>query len=154
MAIRIDLMAYQEELRIRREGEKRYIFDPIRKKWLVLQPEELVRQLLIHFLQKEKGYSKNRIAVERGLKVNTLEKRCDLLLFDADHRPLMLVEVKAPKVKIDQKTLDQIARYNLPLRVKYLLVTNGINSYCCKMDYQQESFTFLKSLQINCLVED
>ena len=141
----LHLMDYQESLKLRSEHGKRFIFGLIRKKWLVLQPEELVRQLvLLCFI--DRGYPKNRIAVEKGLKVNSLSKRCDILMYDQSLSPFLLVECKAPQVKISQDTFRQIAWYNMPLKVPYLLVTNGIHSFCCKIDFAAESFSFLTEI--------
>ena len=144
--IELDLMMYQEQIKVRTTDGKRYIFDPLRKKWLVLQPEEFVRQLVIQYLLTEKDYRSTHMAVERMLKVNKLTKRCDILVFDLDQQPLLLVECKAPNIKITQGVFHQIAWYNMPLKVQYLLVTNGIKTYCCAMDYEKEDFTFLPDI--------
>ncbi len=144
--IEIDLLAGQDQLKVKTEAGTRYLFDPIRKKWLVVQPEELVRQLVILYLIKEKQYNKNRINIEMGLQVNALQKRCDILVYDKDMNPFLLVECKAPSVKVTQATFRQIANYNLPLRVPYLLVTNGVVNYCCRMNYEDESFEFVSEV--------
>lgn len=144
--IPLDLTPFKSELRLKKEEGKVYVFDPVRSKWLVLLPEELVRQLLILYLIKEKAYSKNFIAVEKGLKVNELDKRFDLLIYDPDTQPFMLVECKAPTVKITQDVFRQIAIYNMAFQVDFLLVTNGIQTYCCKMDYQEKSWEFLNDI--------
>lgn len=141
----LPLMDYKEEIRIKKNSGKRFVYGLMRKKWLVLQPEEFIRQLLLVHLIKE-GYNKNRITVEKGLKVNTLSKRCDILVYDQEMNPLLLVECKAPQVKIDQATFRQIAWYNMPLKVPFLLVTNGITSYCCEINFAEESFHFLDVL--------
>jgi len=146
--ISLNLLAYQNQLKTKKQDNKKFIFDPIRKKYLVLQPEELVRQLLILYLIQEKKISKNRIGIEKSLKVNHLNRRLDILIYDKDVQPFMLIECKAPAVKISQSTFEQIARYNLPLRVPYLMVTNGMHTYCCKMDYEKESFEFLEELPV------
>ncbi|MBX2876946.1 MAG: type I restriction enzyme HsdR N-terminal domain-containing protein [Saprospiraceae bacterium] len=144
--IDIDLLARQQQLKVKSEEGNRYLFDPIRKKWLVIQPEELVRQLIILYLIEEKQYNKNRINIEMGLQVNELQKRCDILVYDQNMDPFLLVECKAPSVMINQATFRQIANYNLPLKVPYLLVTNGRVSYCCRMDYEEESYEFVKEV--------
>ena len=141
--IDLDLPRFKEDLKVKREAEKRYLFDPIRRKWLVLQPEELVRQLLIQYLVQVKRYNRNRINIEKSLKVNALDKRCDILVYDMTLSPFLLVECKAPSIKIDQGVFRQIAWYNMPLRVPFLLVSNGIQTYCCAMDYEVEDFTFI-----------
>ena len=144
--ISLDLLSFQKQLKTKKVDNKKFLFDPIRKKFLVLQPEEMVRQLFILYLIHEKKISKNRIGIEKSLKVNTLNRRLDILIYDKSVAPFMLIECKAPSVKIDQSTFEQIARYNLPLQVPYLVVTNGMTTYCCKMDYKNESFEFLKEL--------
>lgn len=144
--IELSLMRFQSLLKVKRERDKRYIFDLIRKKWLVLQPEELVRQLVIFYLLEEKQYNRNRINLERGLKVNNLSKRFDLLVYDMNVRPYLLVECKAPQVPITQDVFQQAAWYNMELRVPYLMVTNGIEAYCCALDYENHSYEYLEAV--------
>ncbi len=144
--IELSLMRFQSLLKVKRERDKRYIFDPIRKKWLVLQPEELVRQLVIFYLLEEKQYNRNRINLERGLKVNNLSKRFDLLVYDTNVRPYLLVECKAPQVPITRDVFQQAAWYNMELRVPYLMVTNGIEAYCCALDYENHSYEYLEAV--------
>ena len=144
--ISLNLLDFQSHLKIKKEGGKQFLFCPIRKKYLVLQPEELVRQLLLVYLTQEKKYAQSRISAERGLKVNELERRFDLLIYDTNTQPFILVECKAPAVKITQATFEQVANYNLSLRVPYLLTTNGISTFCCAMDYENESFEFLAEI--------
>lgn len=144
--IALDLLQYSDQLQFKKIDKTKYIFDPIRKKHLVVGPEEIVRQLLIIYLLKEKNYNHNRIAIEKGLKVNGLSKRCDILIYSPDMQPLLLIECKAPEVELTQATFDQIARYNMPLQVKYLMVSNGRSNYCCEMDYEKESYSFLKEI--------
>jgi len=146
MNIELGLMRFKESLKVKREKEKRHIFDPIRKKWLALLPEELVRQLVICYLLEEKQYNPNRINLERGLKVNSLSKRFDLLVYDMEVKPFLLVECKAPAVPITQDVFQQAAWYNMELRVQYLMVTNGIETYCCAMDYENRSYTYLEAV--------
>jgi len=146
MNIQLNLLDYQSELKIKKEANKRYLFDPIRKTYLVLTPEEMVRQLLIQYLLAERNISKNRLALERALKVNTMTRRWDLMVYAQDMTPWLLVECKAPEVKITQSVFEQISAYNLTLRVPYLLVTNGMDSYCCEMDYEGETFRFLEAV--------
>jgi len=144
--IDIDLMQFKDHLRIKREDGVRKIWDPIRKKWLVLQPEEMVRQLLLQYLLLEKGYNHNRIRMEKGLQINTLDRRCDLLVFDDKVQPYLLAECKAPHVKIGQEVFEQIAWYNTSLTVPYLLVTNGLEVYCCEIDYETRTYSFLREI--------
>ncbi len=139
----LDLSRYQANVVLKRENEVRFIFDPIRQKYLVLQPEELVRQLFLQYLMLEKKISKNRIAVEKVLTYNGLTKRFDILIYDADTKPLIIVECKAPKIKISQAVFNQAATYNFIFRAPFLVVTNGLETHACAMDYEAETFRFL-----------
>jgi hypothetical protein len=133
-------------IKLKEENGERFIFDAIRKKYLKLQPEEWVRQNFVQFLIQEKNYPASLIQIEKGLKVNTLQKRADVVVNSKQGKPLVLVECKAPNVKITQETFAQIARYNTVFKVPYLIVTNGINHYCCKIDFEQNSFEFLEEI--------
>lgn len=110
-----------------------FIFDEVRKKWVVLTPEEWVRQHILHHLIHDKGFPKSLIAVERGIELNGLQKRFDIAVFATDGQAKMVIECKAPEEKLDQKVFEQIARYNLSLRVDYLWVTNGALNFCCRL---------------------
>ncbi|MDR1225789.1 MAG: type I restriction enzyme HsdR N-terminal domain-containing protein [Prevotellaceae bacterium] len=127
------------------EKEQR-IFDPIRRQYVKATPEEVVRQHIINYLTNHKGAPQGLITVERSLKLNGLTKRCDILVCDRNGNPLLLVECKAPEVKITNSAFEQIARYNLTLRVPYLVVTNGSTTYCCKVDFDTEKIEFLKDI--------
>lgn len=127
------------------EKGKPYIFDEIRKKYLQLTPEEWVRQNFVKYLIQEKNFPSSLIILEKGLKLNELSKRADVLIY-RDSSPILLVECKAPEVKITQNTFDQIARYNLVFKVPYLIVTNGINHYCCTINFENNSFDFLTEI--------
>ena len=128
------------------EGEKTYIFDLVRKKYLLLTPEEWVRQNFIHYLNKEKKYPLGLMGVEQMVKYNSLKTRADIVMYNTEGKANIIVECKAPDVKITQDTFNQIAKYNSQLKVKYLLVTNGMNHYCCKMDYESNRITFLEEI--------
>jgi len=134
------------KLRIKSKENKQFIFDIIRKKYVVLTPEEWVRQHAVHYLINQKKYPKSIIAVEKQLTINTLKKRFDVLVFNIQGNPEIIIECKAPKVKITQDTFDQIARYNLNLNAQFLMVTNGLNHYFCKMDEENEKYIFLEEL--------
>jgi type I site-specific restriction endonuclease len=122
------------------------IFDVIRKKFVVLQPEEWVRQHCIHYLITEKNYPKSLINVEKELYLNGLKKRYDIVIFNKDGSLNIIVECKAPSVEISQQTFDQIARYNLVLDASFLMVTNGINHYYCQIDKIGERYVFLRDI--------
>ena len=128
------------------EEEKTYIFDVVRKKYLLLTNEEWVRQNFIHYLNKEKKYPLGLMGVEQMVKYNSLKTRADIVMYNTEGKANIIVECKAPDVKITQETFNQIAKYNSQLKVKYLLVTNGMNHYCCKMDYESNRITFLEEI--------
>ena len=132
--------------RFKNSENKVAIFDDIRKKFIILTPEEWVRLHTVQFLLQEKSYPKSYLNVEKLIKINDLSKRYDIVVFQPDGTIFLLVECKAPEVKITQQTFDQIARYNLTLKAKYLMVTNGLNHYFCKMDFEKEKYVFLDEL--------
>jgi len=133
-------------LKIKEDNGINYIFDEIRKKYLVLTPEEWVRQHLIQFLIRDKKYPRSLIRLEGGLKLNSLQKRSDILLFNRHGEKILLVECKAPSVKISQDTFDQIARYNYVHKVQWLLVSNGLQHFCCEIDFEKQSYRFVEEL--------
>ena len=132
--------------RFKSNENKTLIFDIVRKKFIVLSPEEWVRQHVIHLLISEKKYPLSHINVEKQLKLNDTIKRYDIVVFNSNGSIKIIVECKAPKIKIDQQVFDQIARYNFVVQASYLVVTNGIDHYTCQMDYEKESYIFLKEL--------
>jgi len=132
--------------KIKQENNKAYIFDFIRKKYLVLTPEEWVRQHFVHYLITLKKFPSSLIVIEKGLKLNEMQKRADVLVYNKNGNPLVLVECKAATVKITQETFNQIARYNMVFHVPYLIVTNGLQHYCCKIDFNNQSFAFLDDI--------
>ncbi|AKA36447.1 type I restriction enzyme HsdR N-terminal domain-containing protein [Flagellimonas lutaonensis] len=134
------------DFRFKKAEDNLLIFDVIRKKFVLLQPEEWVRQHVVHFLLTTKGYPKSLMNVEKQLIVNKLSKRYDVVVFNPDSSIFLLVECKAPQVKITQDVFDQIARYNRGLGATYLMVTNGLEHYYCQMDYVLEKYTFLKEI--------
>lgn len=113
---------------------------------MVLTPEEWVRQHFVQFLIEEKNYPPTLIAIEKQVVVNNLKKRSDILVFDKEGNPDIIVECKAPKIKITQATFDQIARYNSKLNANFLIVTNGLTHFYCKMDFKKETYVFLKEI--------
>lgn len=132
--------------RINESKGQKEIFDSIRRKFLILTPEEWVRQNIIRFLIEEKKVPGTLIAVEKSLMLNQLSKRTDAVVYASSGKPLMIVECKAPQVKINQEVFEQIARYNLTLRVNYLLVTNGMEHYCAYIDFANGEFAFLEDI--------
>lgn len=123
-----------------------FIYDIVRKKEVVLTPEEWVRQHIVHYLTEEKNYPVSLIAIEKKLTINRLTKRTDILIFNRLGTPEILVECKAPNIKINQNAFDQIARYNMKLNAKFLMVSNGLEHFYCIMDHKNESYQFLREL--------
>ena len=132
--------------RFKNSENKVSIFDEIRKKFILLTPEEWVRQHVVQFLLQDKKYPKSYINVEKLIKINDLSKRYEGVVFQPNGEIFLLIECKAPEVPISQQTFDQIARYNLVLKARYLMVTNGLNHYFCQMDFENEKYVFLKEL--------
>ena len=133
-------------IRLQKKGEKQLIFDFLRRKYVALTPEEWVRQHFVHFLVEQKGYPKGLLANEVELKIGDKRLRCDTLLYSKEARPRMIVEYKAPTVALKQKTFDQISTYNLLLKAEYLIISNGLQHYCCKMNIPQQSYCFLEDI--------
>ena len=123
-----------------------YIFDEIRKKYIKLTKEEWVRQNCINFLVKEKKFPQILINLEKTLKINKLSKRYDIVVYNSDGSIKLLVECKSPEIKINQKTFDQIAIYNMSLKAELLMITNGINHYYCKIDYKNQCYKFINDI--------
>jgi type I site-specific restriction endonuclease len=134
------------KLKLKTVEEKIHIFDEVRKKYLLLTPEEWVRQNFIHYLNKEKKYPLGLMGVEQMVKYNSLKTRADIVIYNLEGKPNVIVECKAPEVKITQDTFNQIAKYNSQLKVKYLIVTNGMKHFCCQMDYENNKIIFLEDV--------
>ena len=141
-----DLNFPSYNFRIKNSENNTHIFDVIRKKFVVLQPEEWVRQNCIQFLINEKNFPVNLINVEKVVQINGLNKRYDIVVYNSDGSIYLIVECKAPRVKISQSAFDQIARYNLALKASCLMVTNGLNHYFCTMDHNLGIYNFFKEL--------
>lgn len=118
------------QLKLRHDGAKVNVFDPIRKKWLILTPEEHVRQHLLHYLAEVMHYPASLIAVEKTIKVGRLNKRFDIVVYNRDHKPWMLVECKSPEVPVSEKTLHQLLSYQGVVQCNYWLLTNGHQAFC------------------------
>ncbi len=141
--LKCPLHIHAEQLTVEQVAGVAHLFDPIRKSLIKLTPEEIVRQsLLAYFLIEFPGY-RSKIAVEKEIKVNLRKKRFDILIYDSLHKPMMLIECKAPSVKITQSVLDQVAWYNVTLKAPYLLVTNGKTTYCASIDFNLKEYAFL-----------
>ena len=128
--------------RIKQEDDFRLIYDEFRRKYVVLTPEEWVRQHFLHYLVTDKGYPKSLIKVESGLKVNKMAKRTDVIVYSRAGQPFMLIECKSAQMSLNEKVFDQLSIYNQTLKAQYLVITNGLKHYCCSMDYQTSSYEF------------
>lgn len=122
------------------------ILDKCRKKYVKLTPEEWVRQNIIEYLVHEKGFPRSLISVEKEIRVNRLRRRPDIVVYRNDLKPVLMVECKAPAIKITQEAFDQVVRYNISLQLEYLIVTNGMQHYCCQMDLENNNYTYLQSI--------
>ena len=132
--------------KISQSDGKNFIFDSLRKKYVALTPEEWVRQHFTHFLLEVKGYPAGLLANEVQIRLNGTKKRCDTVLYGRDKNARMIVEYKAPLVDITQAVFDQITRYNMVLRVDYLVVTNGLRHFCCRINYATNTYQFLPEI--------
>ena len=141
---KLNLPSY--EFQYRMEDEKRFVLDVFRKKYVMLTPEEEVRQNFARYLMEEKGYPASLMMTEYSLKLNEMIRRCDILVHKPAGKPAVLVECKAPNVKISSETFDQAARYNMVFRVKYLMVTNGLKHYCCYVDFENQKVEFMTEI--------
>ena len=133
-------------IKIKNDKGHQSIFDVLRRKYVALTPEEWVRQHFVHFLIEHKGYPKALMANEIQLTIGSKKLRCDSVLYDRTLKPRMIIEYKAPTVNITQKVFDQITIYNMLLHVDYLVVSNGIKHYCCRMDYANQKYLFLEDI--------
>ncbi|MBR1427966.1 MAG: type I restriction enzyme HsdR N-terminal domain-containing protein [Prevotella sp.] len=134
------------EIKISNKNGKTMIFDQLRRKYVALTPEEWVRQHFIHFLIDHKGYPQGLLTNEVQLQIGEKRLRCDTILYDKSLQPRMIIEYKAPSIAISQKVFDQITIYNFLLKVDYLIVSNGIQHYCCRMDYDNQRYCFLEDI--------
>jgi len=142
----LNFPAYPVKITSDQSGQSSKIFDIIRRKFVLLTPEEWVRQHLLHFMVTEKKFPRSLIGVEKSVKVNNLPRRTDVLVYNKAMRKILLAECKAPSVKITQKVFDQAARYNMSLDVKYFVLTNGLETICCTMDHEAQRYNFLKEI--------
>ncbi|MFH0864589.1 MAG: type I restriction enzyme HsdR N-terminal domain-containing protein [Bacteroidota bacterium] len=125
---------------------KKQIWDAIRKKYVSLTPEEWVRQNFVAWLVHHKNYPQGLIGIEKEINVNRMKKRFDIIVFNKSHHPEVLIECKAPEVTISQKVFDQIAVYNMAMKVKYLIVTNGMEHFCCTVHHEKQKYSFLAEI--------
>ncbi len=142
----ISLNLPKYEFRFQKEEDSVKIFDEIRKKFVVLQPEEWVRQHWIQYLIQEKNYPASLLKVERSVNTKLLKQRSDIVAYNTTGKPILIVECKAPNIKITQEAFEQIARYNMKLQVPFLAVSNGLQHFCCKVNYTAQDYQFLQEI--------
>lgn len=142
----ITLNLPQYPIKVTKRDGRTVVFDELRRKYVALTPEEWVRQHFVHHLVAHKHYPPGLVANEISLTLNGTAKRCDTVVYDRQARPRVIVEYKAPHIEITQKVFAQISRYNMVLRVDYLIVSNGLQHYCCRMDYDTNSCKFLPDI--------
>lgn len=140
-------------VKVAEKDGKRMIFDLTRQKYVALTPEEWVRQHFVNYLVSDKSYPKELLANEVTLKLNGTTKRCDTVVYNRFLEPLMIVEYKAPAISITRAVFDQIVRYNMVLRVEYLTVSNGIHHFCCKINYETQTYSFLETIPEYALLQ-
>ncbi len=133
------------QIRINDEG-KEEIFDYWRKKYVALTPEEWVRQHFLAYLTSDLNYPRSLISVEKTIQVNHMPRRFDAVVYNRKGKPAMLIEFKSPKIKLTQKTMEQAANYNLKLKVDYMVISNGSAFYCCRLNHETQTFSFLNGL--------
>ena len=134
------------ELKVTTKAGKPHVFDVLRRKYVALTPEEWVRQQFVHFLIGQKGYPAECIGNEVSINLNGTRKRCDTVVYGCNAQPTMIVEYKSPQVEISQQVFEQVSRYNIKLRVKWLIVSNGLQHYCCRIDYESGTYQFLEDI--------
>ena len=134
------------DVKIRGTRERPEIYDFLRRRYVALTPEEWVRQHFVHWLVEQKGYPKGLLGNEVALKCGDKTLRCDSILYNKEAKPQMIIEYKAPTVAVTQRVFNQITAYNLLLHVDYLVVSNGVQHYCCQMDYKHQSYVFLNDI--------
>lgn len=136
------------DINIKKSGNKLTVFDNLRRRFVALTPEEWVRQHFVNYLITEKKYPASLIANEIQINLNNQKKRCDSVIYNRAMQPLVIVEYKSPDIKITQEVFNQIANYNIALKVEYLIVSNGVNHFCCHMDYEQMKFEYLSDIPL------
>lgn len=134
------------QLKIVRHANRLKVFDPLRRRFVALTPEEWVRQHFVSFLQTHRSFPPEVIANEVSLQLNGTRKRCDTIVYGPYAEPLLIIEYKAPEIEITQRTFDQISRYNMRFHVNWLIVSNGMQHFCCRIDYEHNSYRFLPEI--------
>ena len=143
MLLELDFLQFKSHLLLTQQESVTRVYDPVRRKKIVVTPEEILRQLVIHYLLEVRQYPLHRIRVEIGIPVNGLKKRCDIVVFDKTISPWLIIECKSPKLPLSQSAFEQAARYNLHWKAPFLAITNGVATYSCALDHVQQRFNYL-----------
>lgn len=146
LRLNLDLTGYRHLIQTKQVSGKPMVFDPVRTKYISMQPEEWVRQLFLQYLITDLQVSRVRIAVEKQFQLHGMSKRSDIVIYDPQAMPYLLVECKSPDIPIRQAVFEQASRYNLALRAPYLVVTNGLETYCCQIHFERENYSFIDSI--------
>jgi hypothetical protein len=139
-------------LKIKSEEGLEYVYDQFRKKYIRLTPEEWVRQNFALYLVNEKTYPASRLIIEKSLKVNNMIKRCDIIVYNDFGSPCLIVECKSPEIKIGQETFEQVSIYNIRFQVEFLIITNGIKHFCCRVDFETLNVHFIDEIPDYCMI--
>ena len=134
------------QIKVKKNGSRPVVYDCLRRRFVALTPEEWVRQHFVNYLIEEKQFPPALMANEVSLNQNGIKRRCDTLVADRQGQPLVIVEYKAPDIEITQQVFDQIVRYNMVLHARYLMVSNGMTHYCCQIDYEHNTYTFMTDI--------
>lgn len=134
------------QLQLRRKDDAVQVFDRLRQRYVALTPEEWVRQHFVEFLVNQCSYPAPRMANEVRLTLNGMSRRCDSVVYDREMRPRIIIEYKRPDVALSQRVFDQICRYNIVMQVDYLIVSNGLQHFCCRMNYDTQTYSFIEQI--------
>ena len=134
------------ELKVTTKDGKQQVYDILRRKFVALTPEEWVRQLFVHYLIQHKGYPAECIGNEVSIMLGRTKKRCDSVVYGQNAQPIMIIEYKSPQTEITQQVFEQVSRYNIKLKVRWLVVSNGMQHYCCHIDYESGTYQFVKDI--------
>ena len=134
------------ELKVTTKDGKQQVYDILRRKFVALTPEEWVRQLFVHYLIQHKGYPAECIGNEVSIMLGRTKKRCDSVVYGQNAQPVMIIEYKSPQTEITQQVFEQVSRYNIKLKVRWLVVSNGMQHYCCHIDYESGTYQFVEDI--------
>ena len=144
--VKVDFLKHQSGIALSMRQDRKCFWDPVRRKWYLITPEEWLRQLVLQFLICEKSYPKRLLAVEKTFRQLDLSRRFDILAYDPAHHPYLIVECKSPLIGLTGAAFRQIAYYNLAFQAPYLMVTNGRKTFCAQLNHEEKTFLFLNDI--------